>query len=360
MISKTPHDGFAVKLLAWFEKNKRAMPWRETKDPYRIWLSEVMLQQTQVDTVIPYYNRFVEFYPDLETLASASDDEVLKRWEGLGYYRRCHHFLQAVRDVCRDYGGKVPDDPEMFNRLPGVGDYTTAAVMSISRGHVLPVVDGNVIRVITRVYRIAEDTNKASTKTLIRDRMAALIPSSSPGDFNQAVMELGALVCTPKNPRCPECPLINDCGANRHHEILLYPSSPKKQKIPEYPVVLALIMKDGRFLIQKRPPKGHLSGLWELPGGKISPGESTSQALRRKCKEELNLDVEVHSQAAVASHVYSHFKIHVTVFFCQSGTQQEMALKNQPLSWITPAEIPLFAFPAVNLKLYEKIFNHDR
>ncbi len=356
MVVPVHSDAFAEKLLSWFGANRRAMPWRETKDPYMIWLSEVMLQQTQVDTVIPYYQRFIEVFPDPESLSKAPEDDVLKLWEGLGYYRRCHHFIAAVRDVCADYGGRIPDDPHIFRRLPGVGDYTTAAVMSIAYGHVLPVVDGNVIRVITRIYRIADDTTKTKTRMLIRDMMAALIPSDSPGDFNQAVMELGALVCTPKKPLCGECPLNDLCRAFQHRDISLYPFSPKKMKIPQYPVGLALIMKDGRFLIQKRPSKGHLAGLWELPGGKAEGDESAETAMLRKCREELGLTVEVCGMAAQASHVYSHFKIHVSVFSCTVGAQREKDLKHQPFMWITPSDIPSYAFPAVNLKLFQTIF----
>lgn len=348
-------SGFVVKLLRWFNANQRSMPWRETKDPYKIWLSEVMLQQTQVDTVIPYYNRFIEQYPDPESLASAQDDDVLKLWEGLGYYRRCHNFIQAVRDVNTHYGGKVPDEPERFKQLPGVGDYTTAAVMSIAYNHVLPVVDGNVIRVITRFYTISDDVGKAATKKSILDRMTRLIPENTPGDFNQAVMELGAIVCTPKNPRCEECPVSEYCGAFQTQTTALYPVISKKQKIPEYQVILGLIMRAGKFLIQRRPDIGHLAGLWELPGGKIFENETPEQTLNRKCREELDLQIQVHEKLATASHVYSHFKIHVSVFLCDAGDQKERPLKNQMLKWISSEEIASYAFPSVNHKLFEKI-----
>ncbi len=347
---------FSAELLRWFDLNRRDMPWRETRDPYRIWLSEVMLQQTQVDTVIPYYKRFLERYPHLRNLAEASEDDVLKLWEGLGYYRRCHHFIQAVRDVCGAYGGTVPDDPEAFKNLPGVGDYTAAAVMSIAYGHVLPVVDGNVIRVMTRVFCISGDVGKQRTKKEIYGRMARLIPDDAPGDFNQAVMELGALVCTPKNPRCGGCPVADHCQAFCNDEISLFPQIAKKQKIPEYKVGLALIVRQGRFLIQKRPATGHLAGLWELPGGKAETGESQDQAVKRKCREELGLDVQVLEKRGEATHVYSHFKIHVIVYTCDIGVQEEKSLKNRKLVWITPTELSDYAFPSVNHKLFARIF----
>lgn len=356
MDTSKKQSGFALQLLRWFNENQRAMPWRETKDPYKIWLSEVMLQQTQVDTVIPYYNRFIDHYPNPESLASAHDDDVLKLWEGLGYYRRCHNFIKAVRDVNVNYGGTVPDDPDCFKQLPGVGDYTTAAVMSIAYDHVLPVVDGNVIRVITRCYAVSDDVGKSATKKSILDRMTRLIPDDAPGDFNQAVMELGALICTPKNPRCTQCPISEYCGAFQTQTTALYPVIAKKQKIPEYQVVLGLIMKGGKFLIQRRPDKGHLAGLWELPGGKAFEDEIPEQTLNRKCSEELDLQIVVCEKLAIASHVYSHFKIHVTVFLCDAGDQKENPLKNQPVKWILPDELSTYAFPSVNHKLFSKIF----
>jgi len=352
----TPDDVICRDLLRWFDAHQRSMPWRKTRDPYRIWLSEVMLQQTQVDTVIPYYNRFVQRYPQLHNLAQAPEEEVLKLWEGLGYYRRCHHFIQAVRDVQVRYGGTVPDDPDAFRALPGVGDYTTAAVLSIAYGRVLPVVDGNVIRVMTRVFRISGDVGKAGTKKQIHAAMGRIMSHERPGDFNQAVMELGALVCTPRQPRCGSCPIVERCGAFLHDETSRYPLIEKKAKVPEYKVGLALIFNDGRFLIQKRPSSGHLAGLWELPGGKAGPGETVEQALLRKCREDLGLDVDIREFLGDARHVYSHFKIHVTVYRCHIGTQQEKALRHQPLAWISEKDIDRYPFPAANHRLFKKIF----
>jgi A/G-specific adenine glycosylase len=332
------------------------MPWRETRDPYKIWLSEVMLQQTPVKTVIPYYNRFIEQYPHPGSLVSARHDDVLKLWEGLGYYQRCHHFIQAVRDVCIRYGGTVPDDPELFRRLPGVGDYTAAAVMSIAYGHVLPVVDANVIRVMTRYFRIGEEAGKAGTKKSVLGHMKPLIPADAPGDFNQAIMELGALICTPKNPRCAECPLADGCGAYAERQTGLYPYTRGKTKIPEYEVGLGLIMKKGRFLIQKRPSSGHLAGMWELPGGKTEEEESPEEALKRKCRDELALDVRIGEQIAVAGHAYSHFKIHVSLYSCDAGNGKEKTSKDRPVAWIRPDEIHKYPFPSVNHKLFSMLF----
>jgi A/G-specific adenine glycosylase len=352
MAKTTKNKTFSAELLAWFGEHRRPLPWRETGDPYRIWLSETMLQQTQAHAVIPYYNRFLARFPDMRSLAAADEDDVLKLWEGLGYYRRIHHFIAAVKEVCNRHDGNVPNDPGAFRNLSGVGDYTAAAVMSIAFGHRLPVVDANVLRVTTRYFRIAEAVDKAKTKRMIREELKRLIPDNAPGDFNQAMMELGALVCTPRNPRCDTCPIAGGCGAYAAGETDRYPRIARKPKVPEYHVALGLVMQEGRFLIQKRPSSGHLAGMWELPGGKIRDGESPEQALRRKCREELGMDILVHERCAAASHAYSHFKIHVFLYRCNAGRIVEKPVKNQTLAWIDSEEIPDYPFPSVNHKLF--------
>jgi A/G-specific adenine glycosylase len=343
--------------MNWFAGHQRRLPWRETRDPYSIWLSEVMLQQTQVETVIPYYNRFIEHYPNPGSLASACVEDVLKLWEGLGYYQRCHHFIRAVKEIHTRYGGRIPDDPELFRRFAGVGDYTAAAVMSIAYGHPLPVIDANVIRVMTRYLRISGETGKAETKRMILDWLKNRIPDDAPGDFNQAMMELGALICTPKNPRCGECPVAGNCGAYRARETDIYPFPVKKSKIPEYQVGLGLVMKDGKFLIQRRPLSGHLAGMWELPGGKALNGETPKQALKRKCRDETGMEILVHGRCASADHAYTHFKIHVSLYRCDAGDVIEQALRRQPLAWISPREIQRYPFGSVNHKLFLQLFH---
>lgn len=345
----------AETLLTWYKKNKRDLPWRDTRDPYRIWLSEVMLQQTQVTTVIPYYHRFIEQFPSLEALASAEDETVLKLWEGLGYYNRCHHFLKAVRQANQDCQGQVPDTPESFRSLPGVGPYTAAAVMSIAFGLPMPVVDGNVIRVVTRFYAIGEDITKAAVKKKIEALMAQSISRKNPGDFNQAVMELGATVCTPKTPLCHECPLTKQCLAYRENKTETLPFKPPKPKVPIHSVALALVEEGGRFLIRKRPPRGHLAGLWEFPGGKILKGETPDQALNRTCTRELGIQVAVEKKIATVSHAYTHFKIRLTLFLCRAREREMTPTLNQPLAWIQCGEIGNYPFPAANHKLFPAI-----
>jgi A/G-specific adenine glycosylase len=346
---------FSKHLLHWYGINKRSMPWRESRDPYHIWLSEVMLQQTQVATVIPYYLRFLKQYPTLNDLADARDEDVLKLWEGLGYYRRCHNFMAAVRKACSDHQGHVPDNPDEFLKLPGVGPYTTAAVMSIAYGHQLPVVDGNVIRVVTRYDCIEGEPGKTAVRQRIHRRMEELMPDHEPGDFNQSVMELGAMVCTPRQPQCVECPLHEGCCAVKNDRVSEFPHSPQKTKAPEYAVALGLIVRDTRFLVQKRPSEGHLAGMWEFPGGKAQEGESLEAALERKCLEELGLHVDVKKSLKTLVHAYSHFKIRLTVFLCGIGDQKPLSLKGQPLMWIYAKQLADYPFPAANHKCFDAI-----
>lgn len=334
------------------------MPWRETSEPYRIWLSEVMLQQTQVATVIPYYNRFLSRYPTLADLAQAVDEDVLKLWEGLGYYRRCHNFLKAVRCVEQNNQGQIPDNPKDFLSLPGVGEYTTAAVLSIAYGNPLPVVDGNVVRVMARYHCISDDSTKNSTRNTIKKWMERYIPKDQPGDFNQAVMELGATVCTPKQPACDVCPLCKDCCAFKNNAVLSYPVIPKKEKIPEYQVGLAVIQQDQFFLIQKRPSTGHLAGMWEFPGGKALPGEDVEGAIDRKCGEELGITVKIGKRIARVTHVYSHFKINVSVFLCRVENKNPGAVKKQPMEWITADDLEKYPFPSANHKFFSALRKH--
>jgi A/G-specific adenine glycosylase len=347
---------FPIKrLLLWYDENKRDLPWRKTRDIYKIWLSEVMLQQTQVATVIPYYRRFLKHFPTIESLASANEQEVLKLWEGLGYYNRCHNFFRAAKQVVENFNGRIPDQPQEFKKLPGVGPYILAAVLSIALDIPLPVLDGNVIRVITRFYEIKEDISKGATKKKIQDILTDYIPEDNPGDFNQAMMELGALICTPRPSDCDHCPLNTGCGALLTGQTGTIPYKPPKKKIPVYNVSIAVIIDQGRFLIQKRPSKGHLAGMWEFPGGKIENGETPSQAVIRECREELNTVVRIIKKLKTVSHTYTHFKINLHVFLCGIKNSRPKGMKQQPIQWITVDQIEIYPFPGANHKFFPEL-----
>ncbi|OPG15245.1 A/G-specific adenine glycosylase [Ferroacidibacillus organovorans] len=255
----------ADALSVWFRSVARDLPWRKTKDPYLIWVSEVMLQQTRVETVIPYYNRFIERFPTVEALAQAPDEEALKYWEGLGYYRRLRHLVSATRELQEHYGNHVPRDAKTFASLPGVGEYTLGAVMSIANGQALPAVDGNVMRVLSRVDGFQEDLATAQARNYMKERAQTLVHLADPGEFNQALMELGATLCLPKNPQCDACPIAVECAGLREGIHLKLPIKRPKGAIPTREFVALAIRQGGRLAIEKRPAIGLLANLWQLP-----------------------------------------------------------------------------------------------
>lgn len=331
------------------------MPWRETDDPYRIWISEVMLQQTRVDQAEPYYRRFVERFPSVENLAEAPLDDVLLCWEGLGYYSRARHLHQAARKVVEDFDGQIPDAEDEIRALPGVGPYTAAAVLSIAYDRPKAVLDGNVIRVLTRVFRVDEEARRAATRRKLSDVAQALLQPDRPGDYNQALMELGATVCTPRAPNCPSCPLRVVCGAADAGDPEAYPVTAKRAPIPHHNVAVGVLFDDaGNVLIQKRPENGMLGGLWEFPGGKQEPDETVPEACTRELREELGVDVVVGEAFHEMSHAYSHFRITLHAFLARlpSGSRISTA---RPTRWVAPSTLHEYAFPRANRKLIDRL-----
>ncbi|RMF08319.1 MAG: A/G-specific adenine glycosylase [Candidatus Neomarinimicrobiota bacterium] len=336
-------------LLGWYQTHRRDLPWRSTSDPYRIWLSEVMLQQTRVETVIPYYERWLQAFPTLRKVAEAELESLLKLWEGLGYYNRCRNFWLAAKEVQSRWKGCIPTDPTVFQSLPGVGPYTAAAVLSIAYGLPLPVVDGNVRRWLARYLGLR--TMTPYNRKRMRNRLATWLPADRPGDFNQAVMELGARICRPTRPRCKSCPVAAACHANTRRQVDRYPRREVKKPLPVKTVVVGLLWHRSRFLITRRDEKTHLGGLWELPGGKVEPGESLPAALKREFREECGLEVLPGKKVGTVQHAYSHFAIDLHLYHCSSPNPQTIQTR-QPYRWITPGEISHFPFPAANHKLF--------
>ena len=269
------------------------MPWRETDDPYRIWVAEIMLQQTRVDTVRDYYHRFLKAFPTVGALADAERDEVLKRWEGLGFYARARHLHEAAQRVVEEHDGTVPDTMDAIKDLKGIGPYTAAAVLSIAHQKPHAVLDGNVTRVLSRVFAVEEDATTSTAQRHLRALANELLDPKRAGDFNQAMMELGALVCTPSTPLCDRCPLQNVCRAHDAGTEEDYPIMPESKPVPHHDIAVGLVFDaDDRLLIQRRPDEGLLGGLWEFPGGKQEEGESTETACRREigrasCRERV-------------------------------------------------------------------------
>ncbi len=342
-------------LVGWYERHQRKLPWRETRDPYSIWVSEVMLQQTQVKTAIPYYYRFLEKFPHTRALAGADTESVLKAWEGLGYYARARNLLRAARVVEESHGGLVPSEYEPFRELPGVGDYIAAAVQSIVFGGAYAVVDGNVKRVLSRLFCMDEPVNRPASMKAFKREADALLDIRRPGTFNQAIMELGALVCRPTSPLCTQCPLARPCGAFGRSLVGRYPLRDKKKKVPEYSVAVGIVEKNGRLLIIRRKEEGLLGGLWEFPGGKHEKVEDARIACARKIREKTNLTVVPEARLARVKHVYTHFKIVMDVFVCRYDSGRVRLNGPVDFKWITKKRIDDYPFPSAHHKYIPKL-----
>ena len=305
------------RLTRWYDGHKRPLPWRETDDPYAIWVSEIMLQQTQVETVIPYYRRFLDRFPTVETLAHAPFGDVLKLWENLGYYARVRNLHKAAGEIVARFHGRIPGRWEEIIRLPGIGRYTAGAILSIAFGQALPAVDGNVRRVVGRLWAIAEPIDADEVRERIEGLVETLVPVRDPGRFNQALMELGAVCCTPRSPACPVCPLQNDCRARLQGRAHCLPVRAKKKAVPHREGVAAVIGDgEGRLLLVQRPSRGLLGSLWKFPGGILDPPEGAEAGLERIVRAELGLGIGVGPALAAVNHAYTHFRITLTAFSC--------------------------------------------
>ncbi len=346
---------FAERLLAWFADNRRDFPWRRTRDPYRIWISEVMLQQTRAATVVPYYDRFLERFPDLPALAGAEMDDVLKAWEGLGYYRRARHLKSAAEHIVRDGGDTLPDDYDAMLALPGVGRYTAGAVMSLAHDQARPILDGNVRRVLSRVWAIDADPRAAATTRWLWAAAEALIPTGRAGAFNEAMMELGAVVCTPRAPSCADCPLAGLCDGHASGTPEAYPVRPPKKAIPHVDVTAGVIRRGARILITQRRAEAMLGGLWEFPGGKLEPGETLEECLRRELREELDIQVRIEEPLVAVDHAYSHFRITLHTFLCRHSRGRVQDLGCAAHRWVTPDQLDDFAFPKADRVVVAKL-----
>lgn len=342
---------FARKLLVWYEKNKRDLPWRKTRDPYRIWLSEILLQQTRVEAVIPYYEKFIERFPDVFALANAPRDDVLKMWEGAGYYARARNLHRAAKVIVEKYGGRFPKEIREIRELPGIGRYTAGAIASIAFNADEPVVDGNVARVLCRYYGIREDVKASATQEQLWNLATELLPIGHARDFNQALMELGATICVPKNPRCVVCPVQRDCVARALGLQNVLPTKRAKKELPHKTIAAGVIYKNGKLLIQQRLSEGLLGGLWEFPGGKVEAGESLEQCVAREVREELGIEIRVGEKIIAVEHAYSHFSITLHAFRCEFVAGRVKISSAQKFKWVRPRALAQYAFPAANKKV---------
>jgi len=342
----------AQRLLDWYERHRRDLPWRRVREPYAIWVAEIMLQQTRVDTVIAYYERFLTKFPTLDALAAAPLDDVLKAWEGLGYYARARNLHAAAREIREKLDGCLPRSPEDLRRLPGVGRYTAAAIASIAFGQDAVALDGNLRRVLCRIFSIDDDPGRPSTQRQLEALGLALLPPGRASDFNQALMDLGALVCTPSSPRCLICPLINLCQAQKEGIQEALPIRATRTFRPHRDVTAGVIYdQQGRFLITRRPLEGLLGGLWEFPGGKRRPGEKLVACLRREIIEELAIEIEIGDLLCRVERPFTHFYMTLYAFHCQWLGGEPQCLGCDDLRWVTLDQLDAFAFPVADQKI---------
>jgi A/G-specific adenine glycosylase len=318
MISIPQKEKIQTKLLQWVEKNRRDLPWRRTQDPYAVWVSEVMLQQTQVATVIPYYQKFLKSFPTLPHLAKANLSEVLKAWEGLGYYSRARNLHRASQIILDHFHGKIPDTLKDLLGLPGVGRSTAGAILSFAFHKEAPILDGNAKRVLSRLFAVSGSPGERKTEQFLWKISESLIPKGFSNPFNQALMDLGSIVCTPKYPQCPKCPLRHLCKGYLSGEPEIYPLRMIKKAIPHIAAASAVIQKDGKVLLWQRPPKGLLGGLWEFPHWKTEEKRMARLRLRLRnyIKKEIGLNVKVKESIGTFHQTYSHFKLTLHVFHC--------------------------------------------
>lgn len=364
-------EQFQTDFLTWYQQEKRNLPWRYNQDPYRIWISEIMLQQTRVDTVIDYYYRFMEEFPTINALAKAPEDKLLKVWEGLGYYSRARNLQAAAKQIMEEFGGKFPQTVEEIRSLKGIGPYTAGAISSIAFEIPEPAIDGNVMRVVSRLFCIEADIAKASSRTVFDEAMRKIISEDHPGDFNQAMMDLGSSVCTPTSPQCDICPIQQYCQAYQENRQTDFPVKSKKQKPKDVYYVAGIIEnQQHEIFLQQRPKTGLLATMWLFPLEEISVSRfkelqeqydptawdlfSSSQVAEDS--PDFFSDQEVIWQKKVlgeVKHVFSHLRWHILVFYGRSAAP--LSLEGR---WVRPNDFPNYVFPKPQQKMLEVFENN--
>ncbi len=344
----------ARALLRWFDPSRRPMPWRDTRDPYRIWVSEIMLQQTTVAAVVPYYERFVAAFPTVAALAAAAPDAVMKLWEGLGYYSRARNLHAAARILAARHGGSIPSTAAELAALPGIGKSTAGAIASLAFGRDEPVLDGNARRVVARLLGMRGDPARPASLGALWDGSRALILPGRGRDTALALMDLGNLVCTPRGPRCPDCPLRRFCRARRDGTAEEIPLRPRKAALPRYDIVIAVIADArGRILIGRRPDDALLGGLWAFPGGKRERGETLAAALAREVGADLGTGIAVGAKIGAVRHAYSHYRVTLHAFRCRLAG--DAPARRPGMKWVSAPDLAGYALPRTNRKIADML-----
>jgi len=336
-------EGSAARQLLgdWYDRARRDLPWRRSRDPYAIWVSEVMLQQTQVRTVIPYYERFMQLFPSIRHLARADEQALLKAWEGLGYYSRVRNMQRAAQMIMENHGA-VPAESAQIRSLPGIGPYIAAAVLSIAYSQPYAVVDGNVKRVLARLLCMDSPVNDSAGHAAFQAAADAFLDRADPGRHNQAMMELGALVCTPRLPLCPECPLAHSCCASQTETFDRYPRRAPRRTVGEQTWAAAVVVKKGKLLLTQRPPQGLLAGMWEFPSVLLCKGEDPAQACLAYARASLGLGIRTQQHVASVRHAYTHFRLRLELYLCLWHSGRVRLEGPRAFQWISPDRIETF------------------
>ena len=345
-----PHKSkIQIQLLRWFEKNGRDLPWRKTRDPYAIWVSEIMLQQTQVDTVIPYYQKFLKSLPTVHHLARANLTKVLKAWEGLGYYSRARNLHRASKIIVNHFQRKIPNNLRDLLSLPGIGRSTAGAILSFAYNREAPILDGNVKRVLCRLFAISENPSKGKTENVLWGISESLIPKGHSNPFNQALMDLGSMLCTPTDPQCSNCPLRNLCKGKSSGDPERYPTKGSKKRIPHINAISAVIQRDEGVLLNRRPLKGLLGGLWEFPNWPLNERKKLTDLLVSHVKNEIGLRVKIKRPLGPFHQTFSHFKLTLHVYHCEALD------RGRKEKWVPIQKLPLLPMPRIHRRIAEMI-----
>jgi len=337
------------KLLNWYNKNKRTLPWRDHPDAYAVWISEIMLQQTRVEAVIPYFEKWMHLFPTVSALANASERDVLSAWEGLGYYSRARNLHKAAKVVSSEYGGKLPQNVDELVTLPGVGRYTAGAIASIAFGKNEPALDGNLKRVYARLFDVGEPVDSPKGEKLLWEISRENLPKGKAGDFNQALMDLGAAICIPKNPRCLLCPLMGLCKARENGTQELRPIKKPKKDMPHYIHAVGVIIKNSKVLLFQRPSRGLLGGMWEFPNGRVDG--NPVKGLVKVLRTGYSLKVQKKEALGVVQHAYTHFKVTAHVFRCELLSTSKI----QSMKWVSLKELDDYPMGKIDRQITKMI-----
>ncbi len=362
-LDKKQDAAWVRRLLEWYDTNKRILPWRSSPTPYFVWISEIMLQQTQVDTVIPYFERFVQRFPTVSELSGTDIEDVLKVWQGLGYYARARNLHKAAGVISDNHNGIFPESAVELQKLPGIGEYTAGAVASIAFGEAVPAVDGNCLRVFARFWGISDVIDEPKTKECIRSRLAGYVSEGNPSGFNQGIMELGALVCRPTNPDCGQCPIKSGCMAYEKSLTAVLPVRKPKSSVPHRTLFAAVVWRDDKVFVMRREYDEMLGGLWRFPNVTVKPGDETSESLGKIVEEQISFRARITGKYGQINHAYTHFKVSITVFRCEfnEGTAISSELRETlvNVAWISLEDVEEYPFDKASLKIIDLIRSVD-